>query len=81
MGPDYDIEKQRREFRKALSQVTWCIKQRYARYRFILTDREVVAIRRLDVNGDLELPDGYARKEAKISPFWYHMDQSKSGHD
>lgn len=65
MGPDYDIEKQRREFRKALSQVTWCIKQRYARYRFILTDREVVAIRRLDTNEDLELSDEYARRKSK----------------
>lgn len=43
------------EFKQALSQVNHYMKQHHARYRFIITDRELVAIRRLDRNGNLEL--------------------------
>ncbi|QKX55691.1 uncharacterized protein TRUGW13939_02788 [Talaromyces rugulosus] len=45
----------RSEFRQALSQVNWYMNQHHARYGFIITDRELVAIRRLDSNGNLEL--------------------------
>lgn len=43
------------EFKQVLSQVNFYMKQHHARYSFILTDRELVAIRRLDRNGNLEL--------------------------
>lgn len=45
----------RMEFKQVLSQVNFYMKQHHARYSFILTDRELVAIRRLDRNGNLEL--------------------------
>ena len=41
--------------REALAQVNHCMMQHRARYGFIITDKELVAIRRLDVNGNLEL--------------------------
>jgi len=43
------------EFRQALSQVNYYMKQHRTRYGYILTNRELVAIRRLDNNGRLEL--------------------------
>ncbi|KAL2847039.1 hypothetical protein BJX68DRAFT_268339 [Aspergillus pseudodeflectus] len=43
------------EYRQALSQVNWYMKQNQTRYGFIMTDHELVAIRRLDDNGNLEL--------------------------
>ncbi|KAE8150634.1 hypothetical protein BDV25DRAFT_129397 [Aspergillus avenaceus] len=45
------------EFKQALSQVNWYMKQHKARYGFLLTDRELVAIRRLDDHGNLELAE------------------------
>ncbi|KAB8263533.1 hypothetical protein BDV32DRAFT_118826 [Aspergillus pseudonomiae] len=45
----------RTEFKQVLSQVNFYMKQHHARYGFIITDRELVAIRRLDRNGNLEL--------------------------
>lgn len=45
----------RAEFKQALSQVNHYMKQHRARYGFILSDRELVAIRRLDGRGNLEL--------------------------
>lgn len=45
----------RMEFKQALSQVNFYMKQHHARYGFIITDRELVAIRRLDMNGNLDL--------------------------
>ncbi|EED22547.1 conserved hypothetical protein [Talaromyces stipitatus ATCC 10500] len=50
-------QRDRKEFKQALSQVNWYMKQHRARYGFILTDRELVAIRRLDNYGNLELSD------------------------
>ena len=47
----------RTEFKQVLSQVNFYMKQHHARYGFILTDRELVAIRRLDRNGNLDLSD------------------------
>jgi len=47
----------RTQFRQALSQVNWYMKRHRTRYGFILTDRELVAIRRLDDDGNLELSD------------------------
>ncbi|PYH83244.1 hypothetical protein BO82DRAFT_352968 [Aspergillus uvarum CBS 121591] len=49
----------RREFKQLLSQVNWYMRQHHTRYGFILTDREFVAIRRLDGpgKGHLELSD------------------------
>ena len=43
------------KFKQALSQVNFYVKQHHSRYSFILTDRELVAVRRLDRNGNLEL--------------------------
>jgi len=43
------------EFRQALSQVNFYMKQHHARYGYILTDRELVAIRRRDRDGNLDL--------------------------
>lgn len=48
-------EPAQREFRQALAQVNFYMFIHHARYGFILTDRELVAIRRLDDNGNLEL--------------------------
>ncbi|KAJ9299692.1 hypothetical protein DTO271G3_2576 [Paecilomyces variotii] len=45
----------RTEFRQALSQVNWYMKQHNSRYGFILTNEELVVIRRLDNHGNLEL--------------------------
>ncbi|PWY68868.1 hypothetical protein BO83DRAFT_390659 [Aspergillus eucalypticola CBS 122712] len=45
----------RDEFKQALSQVNYYMKLHHARYGFIITDRELVAIRRLDEDGNLEL--------------------------
>lgn len=45
----------RKEFKQALSQVNWYMKQHHTRYGYILTDRELVAIRRLDREGRIEL--------------------------
>lgn len=43
------------EFKQALSQVNWYMKQHHTRYGFILTNQELVAIRRLNEHGNLEL--------------------------
>ncbi|PGH29203.1 hypothetical protein GX50_08038 [[Emmonsia] crescens] len=43
------------EFYQVLSQVNYYMKQHESRYGFVLTDNELVAIRRLDGNGSLEL--------------------------
>ena len=45
----------RSEYRQGLSQVNWYSKQHDSRYGFLLTDRELVVLRRLDDNGNLEL--------------------------
>ncbi|KAF4199010.1 hypothetical protein CNMCM8694_006763 [Aspergillus lentulus] len=45
----------RMEFKQVLSQVNFYMKQHNTRYGFILTDCELVAVRRLDRNGNLEL--------------------------
>jgi hypothetical protein len=50
-GTDY----QRKEYRQALSQVNYYMKQHSSRYGFVLTDHEMVAVRRLDDNGNLQL--------------------------
>ncbi|RAL14803.1 uncharacterized protein BO97DRAFT_403856 [Aspergillus homomorphus CBS 101889] len=47
----------RTEFKQALAQVNFYMNQHHARYGFILTDCELVAIRRLDRDGSLELAD------------------------
>lgn len=43
----------RREYKQVLSQVNFYMKQHKARYGFILTDAELVPIKRLNSNGDL----------------------------
>ena len=43
------------EFKQVLSQVNFYMKQHHARYGYILTDRELVAIRRRDRAGNLDL--------------------------
>lgn len=45
----------RTEYRQALSQVNWYMKQHHSRYGFLLTDQELVVLRRLDSHGNLEL--------------------------
>lgn len=47
--------RRRREYRQALAQVNFYMKQHQTQYGYILTDKELVAIRRLDFNGNLEL--------------------------
>lgn len=47
----------RTQFRQALSQVNWYMKRHRTQYGFILTDRELVAIRSLDDDGNLEPSD------------------------
>jgi hypothetical protein len=49
------IVSQRNEYRQALSQVNFYMNQHDSRYGFLITDRELVAIRKLDRNGNLEL--------------------------
>ncbi|KAJ5169289.1 uncharacterized protein N7500_002072 [Penicillium coprophilum] len=46
---------QKMEFRKALAQVNWYMKQHSTQFGFILTEQELVPIRRLNDNGDLRL--------------------------
>ncbi|KAA8641648.1 uncharacterized protein ATNIH1004_011784 [Aspergillus tanneri] len=46
---------ERRQFKQALSQVNYYMKQHKTRFGYMLTDCELVAIRRLDNNGRLEL--------------------------
>ncbi|OJD21070.1 hypothetical protein ACJ73_07593 [Blastomyces percursus] len=48
-------ELDRREFYQVLSQVNYYMKQNNARYGFVLTDTELVPIKRLDGNGRLLL--------------------------
>ena len=43
------------QFKQALSQVNFYMKQHHARYGYILTDRELIAIRRRDRAGNLDL--------------------------
>ncbi|PWY80833.1 hypothetical protein BO94DRAFT_548130 [Aspergillus sclerotioniger CBS 115572] len=43
------------EFKQVLSQLNWYMKQHQAKYGFLLTDRELVAVKRLDGQGKLEL--------------------------
>lgn len=43
------------EYRQALSQVNWYMKQHHSRYGFLLTDRELVVFRRSDNNGNLDI--------------------------
>lgn len=45
----------RTRYKQVLAQVNYYMKQHQTRYGFILTDRELVAIRRLDYEGNLEL--------------------------
>ncbi|KZF18838.1 hypothetical protein L228DRAFT_286336 [Xylona heveae TC161] len=54
---DSPASKQTREFKQALSQVNYYMNQHKARFGFILTDRELVAIRRLDNAGSMELSE------------------------
>lgn len=45
----------RNEYRQALSQVNWYMKQHNSRHGFLLTNRELVVFRRVDDSGNLEL--------------------------
>jgi hypothetical protein len=51
------VEQKRKEFKQVLSEVNWHMIQHSARYGLVLTDCELVAIRRLDKKGNLELSD------------------------
>ncbi|OJD21015.1 hypothetical protein ACJ73_07644 [Blastomyces percursus] len=48
-------EAKQREFYQVLSQINYYMKQNNARYGFVLTDTELVPIKRLDGNGRLQL--------------------------
>lgn len=50
-----DYEANRRQHRQVLSQVNFYMNQHNTRYGFIITDQELVAIRKIDRNGRLEL--------------------------
>ncbi|EGC44033.1 conserved hypothetical protein [Histoplasma capsulatum var. duboisii H88] len=50
MAPD---EGDRKEYYQVLSQVNFYMKQNYSRYGYILSDTELVPIKRLDGNGSL----------------------------
>ncbi|KKK16422.1 hypothetical protein ARAM_006372 [Aspergillus rambellii] len=58
------------EYRQALSQVNWYMRQHHSRYGFLLTDRELVVFRRLDNNGNLELahPVPFTRGGTVVQP-------------
>lgn len=43
------------QFKQALSQVNWYMQRNDTRYGFIITDKELVPIRRVNVKGHLEL--------------------------
>ncbi|PYI22757.1 hypothetical protein BO99DRAFT_429698 [Aspergillus violaceofuscus CBS 115571] len=45
------------EYKQALSQINYYMKNQHTRYSFILTNKELVAIRRLNHRGHLELSD------------------------
>ncbi|KGM91616.1 uncharacterized protein PADG_12300 [Paracoccidioides brasiliensis Pb18] len=49
------IVSQRNEYHQALSQVNFYMNQHNSRYGFLVTNQELVAIRKLDENGNLEL--------------------------
>ncbi|KAM5442976.1 hypothetical protein MferCBS31731_001849 [Microsporum ferrugineum] len=49
------VSYKRREYLQVLSQVNFYMKQHNARYGFVLTDTELVPIKRLDANGNLLL--------------------------
>ena len=40
-----------KEYKQVLSQVNWYMSQHHARYGFVLTNAELVAVKRLDTNG------------------------------
>lgn len=48
-----EVPEDRTEYRQVLSQVNFYMKQHNARYGFVLTDTELVPIKRLDANGNL----------------------------
>ncbi|KAL4939031.1 hypothetical protein BDV06DRAFT_225422 [Aspergillus oleicola] len=59
---DYNVsnseeEADRAGYRQVLSQVNWCMRQHKARYGFVITDKELVVLRRVDDGGtgNLEL--------------------------
>lgn len=58
------------DFSKALAQVNWYMKQHRTQYSFILTERELVPIRRLNDNGDLRLanPIPWTRRGTSQDP-------------
>jgi hypothetical protein len=61
---------QRNEYHQTLGQVNYAMNQHNTRYGFLLTDRELVAIRKLDRNGHLELaqPIPWARGGTAAQP-------------
>jgi hypothetical protein len=49
------LRNRRDQFKQALSQINWYMKQHHTQYGYILTDTELVAVRRLGRNGNIEL--------------------------
>ena len=58
------------EFKQVLSQLNYYMKQHHARYGYILTDRQLVAVRRQDRAGnlDLSLPIPWSRQGTAQQP-------------
>ncbi|RAH86023.1 hypothetical protein BO86DRAFT_415533 [Aspergillus japonicus CBS 114.51] len=46
-----------KEFKQILSQVNYYMKQHHTRYGFVITDQELVAIKRLNRDGELQVSD------------------------
>ncbi|PYI31877.1 hypothetical protein BP00DRAFT_446105 [Aspergillus indologenus CBS 114.80] len=46
-----------KEFKQVLSQVNYYMKQHHTRYGFVITDQELVAIKRLNRDGELQVSD------------------------
>lgn len=58
MHPRYNIsDKDQTELKNVLAEINSYMKVNNARYAFILTDFELVVVRRVNGDGDLELAD------------------------
>ncbi|OJJ65600.1 hypothetical protein ASPBRDRAFT_139739 [Aspergillus brasiliensis CBS 101740] len=68
---------QKREYKQALAQVNFYMDQHTAKYGFILTDKELVAVKRLDRNGSLAVSTaigwttGGAGQLSVLLALWY----------
>ncbi|KAJ5578127.1 uncharacterized protein N7459_007091 [Penicillium hispanicum] len=74
---DSEIRRDRHEYKQTLAQVNFYMKQHGARYGFILTDAEFVAVKRLNANGYLAVAEAVPWKSGGMGNFsvllglWY----------